>query len=179
MKPMEHDYMSEPLTLSPAEVEKIDMPQQLKDLIFGTPPSRIYMPAMAKYAEEFILLLNSCGLCIRAPILRTIGPSLMAQAFAALYGLEMDASTMLSKAERLFTMAHLFNLERGMTIEEFRFPERFYRQSVRFVGGEKPGLDKPRVEKLLKDYFALRGWDEHARVTDETMDRQEIKAWKN
>jgi aldehyde:ferredoxin oxidoreductase len=179
VKPMERNYVFEPLTLPAAEVDKIDMPQQLKDQIFGVPSSRIYMSAMAKYAEEFILLLNSFGLCIRAPVLRTIGPSLMAEGFAALYGHEMDASKLLTVAERLFTMAHLFNLERGMRKEEFRFPERFYTESVRFLGGEKPALDKVRVEKLLQDYFALRGWDDHARVTKESMERLRVEAWKS
>jgi aldehyde:ferredoxin oxidoreductase len=155
------------------------MPQELKDRIFGKPPSHIDMAAMAKYSEEYILLLNSFGLCIRAPVLRTIGPSLMAEGFAALYGHEMDASKLLTVAERLFTMAHLFNLERGMGKEEFRFPERFYKESVKFLGGEKPALDKARVEKLLQDYFALRGWDDHARVTTETMKRLRVEAWKS
>jgi len=179
MKSAERDYAYEPLALSAAEVDKIDMPQELKDRIFGKPPSHIDMAAMAKYSEEYILLLNSFGLCIRAPVLRTIGPSLMAEGFAALYGHEMDASKLLTVAERLFTMAHLFNLERGMGKEEFRFPERFYKESVKFLGGEKPALDKVRVEKLLQDYFALRGWDDQARVTTETMKRLRVEAWKS
>jgi aldehyde:ferredoxin oxidoreductase len=174
---MDRDYLFEPLTVSPEELAKIDMPQELKDRIFGTPPSRVYMPAMAKYAEEYILLLNSFGLCIRAPILRTVGPSHLAEAFTALYGGQMDAAELLAIAERLFTLAHLFNLERGMRIEEFCFPERFYRDSVKFQGGERPALDRSGVDKLLQEYFALRGWDAQARVTDETMERLRIEAW--
>ena len=179
VKPAERDYLYEPLTLSAAEVEKIDMPQALKDQIFGVPPSRVFMPVMAKYSEEFILLLNSCGLCIRAPVLRAVGPSLMAEAFAAMYGEEMEAEKLLSVAQKLFTMAHLFNLEQGMTVDEFRLPERFYREPLKFAGGERPFLDKAQVEDLLQRYFSLRGWDEEARVKEETSERLGIEAWKN
>jgi aldehyde:ferredoxin oxidoreductase len=179
MKSAERDYLYETLTLPTTEIEKIDMPQTLKDQIFGVPPSKIYMPAMAKYSEEFILLLNSCGLCIRAPILRAVGPGLMAESFTAMYGEAMEAEQLLMIAERLFTMAHLFNLERGMTIGEFRFPERFYREPVKFAGGEKPSLDRSQVEKLLQSYFTLRGWNEQAWAKKETIERLGIETWKN
>ena len=53
------------------------------------------------------------------------------------------------------------------------------RPSVEFLGGEKLALDKVRVEKLLQDYFALRGWGDHARVTTETMERLRVEAWKS
>lgn len=179
VKPMERDYLYEPLTLSTSEVEKIDMPVTLKEQIFGVPPSSVFLPSMAKYSEEFILLLNSCGLCIRAPILRGVGPSLMAEAFTAMYGEEMSAEELLMAAERLFTMAHLFNLERGMTIEEFRFPERFYREPVPFAGGERPSLDKAQIENLLQAYLGARGWDARARVKRETVERLGIEPWKS
>jgi aldehyde:ferredoxin oxidoreductase len=179
VKPMERDYLYEPLTLSATEIEKIDMPQALKEQIFGAPPSRVFMPAMAKYSEEFILLLNACGLCIRAPILRAVGPSLMAEAFSAMYGEEMSTVQLLNTAEKLFAMAHLFNLERGMTVEEFRFPERFYSEPVTFAGGEKPALDKSRVEDLLQRYFSLRGWDEKAGIKREAIERLGIESWKS
>ena len=50
---------------------------------------------------------------------------------------------------------------------------------MEFLGGEKLALDKVRVEKLLQDYFALRGWGDHARVTTETMERLRVEAWKS
>lgn len=179
LKEAGRDYEYEPLTLGPQEIEKLDIPHNLKKRIFGQPPSRIHIPTMAKYAEELMLLLNSVGMCIREPVLRTIGPSLMAEALRAIYGTVLDENALLATAERLFNLEHLFNLERGMTVEEFRFPERFYRESVKFTGGERPSLDRDEIERLLQRYFNLRGWDARAQVREETLKRLGIEPWKN
>ena len=126
-----------------------------------------------------MLLLNSVGMCIRAPVLRSIGPSLIAEALRAIYCTVLDENALLATAERLFNLEHLFNLERGMTVEEFRFPERFYRESVKFTGGERPPLDRDEIERLLQRYFNLRGWDARAQVSEETLKRLGIEPWKN
>lgn len=179
LKDFERDYRHEPLSLAPKELELVDMPASVKDKVLGNPPSSIHIPGMAKYAEELMTLLNSFGLCIRPPVLRTIGPSLMSEALNALYGCETNEEMLLSAAEKIITMQHLFNCERGLTLEEFCFPERFYTESVDYVSGKRSPLDRKGIENLLKEYFILRGWDEDGIVRNETIERLGIDVWKN
>jgi aldehyde:ferredoxin oxidoreductase len=171
LKDFERSYAYEPLALTPAELELIDMPQALKDNILGIPPSKVAIPAMAKYSEEYMTLLNSFGLCIRPPVLRTIGPSIISEAFHAVYGYEMNEDELLLAAERIINMAHLFNLDRGLAFQDYRYPERFYKESEDYVKGKRLPLDHAKIEDMLKAYFALRGWDETGHVKQETMDR--------
>jgi aldehyde:ferredoxin oxidoreductase len=134
---------------------------------------------MAKYSEELVVLLNSMGLCIRPPVLRTIGPSLMAEAFNILYDCNLDENDLLSIAERVINLQHLYNLEQGMTFNDYRFPERFYTEQVDFVGGKREPLDRRKVENMIREYFRLRGWDDEGHAKAETIERLGIKAWKN
>jgi aldehyde:ferredoxin oxidoreductase len=171
LKDIERTYKYEPLGLKPTELKLLDMPQAVKDSTLGVPPTRVDIPAMAKYSEEYMVLLNSFGLCIRPPVMRTIGPSILSEAFRAVYGCETDENELLTIAERAVNMAHLFNLERGLTLQEYRYPERFYKESVDYLKGRRLPLDNNEVEDALKRYFALRGWDEKAHVRKETMKR--------
>ena len=179
LRDFERDYEHEPLPLTPDELALVDMPEAIKEKILGNPPSSIHIPGMAKYAEELIVLLNSVGMCIRPPVLRTIGPSLMSEALNVLYGYEMDENMLLTIAERIITMEHLFNFERGLTFKEFSFPERFYKESVDYVGGKRLPLDRERVEAMLRKYFALHGWDDEGKVKEDTTERLGIEIWKN
>ncbi|OPX96733.1 MAG: putative oxidoreductase YdhV [Syntrophorhabdus sp. PtaB.Bin006] len=177
LRDFERNYVYEPLSLTPAELELVDMPKAIKDKVLGKPPAQIHIPSMAKYSEELVVLLNSFGLCIRPPVLRTIGPSLMAKAFNALYGYDVDEDELLSTAERIVNLQHLFNVEQGLTLGEYSFPERFYTESVEFRGGRREPLDKKEVQKTLKEYFTLRGWDHKGNIPQDTLTRLGIETW--
>jgi aldehyde:ferredoxin oxidoreductase len=179
LRDFERNYDYEPLSLSPAELELVDMPQSVKESILNTQLKKTYIPAMAKYSEELMVLLNSMGLCIRPPVLRTIGPSLMAEVFNALYDCDLDENDLLSIAERVINLQHLFNLEQGMTFNDYCFPERFYKEQVDFVGGKREPLDRGKVENMIREYFHLRGWNDEGHVKAETLERLGIKTWMN
>jgi aldehyde:ferredoxin oxidoreductase len=170
-------YDCEPLSLSPAELELVDMPQSAKDSILDTQLRKTHIPAMAKYSEELMVLLNSMGLCIRPPVLRTIGPSLMAEAFNALYDCDLDENSLLTIADRVINLQHLCNLRQGQTPHEYCFPERFYTEQVDYVGGTREPLDKQKVADMIREYFRLRGWDDEGNVEAETLKRLGIKQW--
>jgi aldehyde:ferredoxin oxidoreductase len=170
-----YDY--EPLSLSPTELEHVDIPHAVKETVLNTQSKKTYIPAMAKYSEELMVLLNSMGLCIRPPVLRTIGPSLMAEAFNALYDCDVDEHSLLATAEQIITLQHLFNLEQGQTMNEYCFPERFYAEKVDYAGGTREPLDRQKVANMIREYFHLRGWDDEGVVKRDTLERLSIKPW--
>jgi len=171
------NYDYEPLSLSPNELEHVDIPQSVKENVLNTQLKKTYIPAMAKYSEELMVLLNSMGLCIRPPVLRTIGPSLMAEAFNALYDCDVDEDSLLTTAERVITLQHLFNQEQGQNFQDYSFPERFYTEKVDYVGGTREPLDRQKVEGMIREYFRLRGWNDEGVVRPETLERLNIKPW--
>lgn len=173
----ERNYEYEPLSLHPEELQRVDMPPSAKEATMDMPGKRTFIPAMAKYSEELVVLLNSMGLCIRPPVLRTIGPSLMAEAFQAMFGYHFDEQGLLLMAERVVNLLHLFNQERGQTFGEYCFPERFYSEQVEYIRGKRYPLDRRQVEGTLRTYFSLRGWDEEGNVKKETLKRLNITPW--
>jgi len=177
LRDFERSYDYEPLSLSSSELERVDMPQSIKKSILDTHLKRSHIPAMTKYSEELMVLLNSMGLCIRPPVLRTIGPSLMAEAFNVLYGCETDEDGLLAVAERVINLQHLFNLEQGQNFGDYHFPERFYAEGADYMGGTREPLDRHKVENMVREYFYLRGWDEEGNVKQETMKRLGIQQW--
>ncbi len=170
-----YDY--EPLSLSPEELERVDIPQSVKKNVLNIQLKKTYIPAMTKYSEELVVLLNSMGLCIRPPVLRTIGPALMAEAFDALYDCTADEDSLLTAAERIITLQHLFNQEQGQSLQDYCFPERFYTEKVDYVGGTREPLDRQKVEGMIREYFQLRGWNDEGNVKIETLERLGIKPW--
>jgi len=177
LRDFERSYAHEPLSLSPEELERVDIPQSVKETILNTQLKKTHIPAMAKYSEELMVLLNSMGLCIRPPVLRTIGPSLMAEAFNALYDCDVDENSLLTAAERVITLQHLFNQEQGQNFQDYSFPDRFYTEKVDYAGGTREPLDRQKVEGMVREYFRLRGWDDEGVVRPETLERLGIKPW--
>ncbi len=169
LRDFETNYEYEPLFVSEKEFALLDMPKHVKDEIFGDPPHSIHIPKMAEYGEELLVLLNAFGLCIRPPVLMTIGPSMLAKAFNAIFGYDLCEDALLEHAKRIINMQHIFNLKRGLTIKEYSFPERFYKEHIAYKGGTRPPLDKKKVNKAVIEYFKQRGWDASARPKEETI----------
>ena len=101
----------------------------------------------------------------------------MAEAFNALYDCDVDENSLLTVAERVVTLQHLFNQERGQNFHDYCFPERFYTEKVAYIGGTREPLDRQNVEAMIRKYFQLRGWDNEGVVKPETLERLDIKPW--
>lgn len=101
----------------------------------------------------------------------------MAEAFNALYDCDVDENSLLTTAERVITLQHLFNQEQGQNFQDYSFPERFYTEKVDYVGGMREPLDRQKVEGMVREYFRLRGWDDEGVVRPETLERLSIKPW--
>src|SRR5690606_13706539 len=95
------------------EIERLDMPSQLKAQIFGSPPSRVSISLMIKYAEDLITIINSVGFCIRPPVLRSLGPDFYARALTCVTGSNFSADSLLDAAARIWTLQHRFTRDEG------------------------------------------------------------------
>ena len=148
------NHLEEELHVSEEFIAALDMPDDLKGRIFGSPPQKVDIPLMTKYAEELITMINASGLCLRPPVLRTFGPQTLSHFLRAVWGIEIPPKEVLLSAERVWNLQHLFNLREGLKREDFRWPSRFYQEE-----NGTPPLDPQKVEETLRAYFLARGWD--------------------
>ncbi len=79
-----------------------------------------------------------------------------------------DEARLMETGERIWTLERQFNMRAGMTKADDTLPERFLKEAA------KTGVAKGRVtelDKMLPEYYQLRGWTEDGVPTNETLDR--------
>ncbi|MFZ5590703.1 MAG: aldehyde ferredoxin oxidoreductase family protein [Bacillota bacterium] len=152
-------YRSERFGFPPAMLENLDMDPALKSQLFNRERDDVLIPQMAAWSENLISVYNCLGMCIRPPVLHTVGPTLLAELYSALTGLPVTPAEIMRAGERVYNAQKLFNLARGEKPADSDFPPRFYRQPL--MGGPNQGkiLDRARVQQALQEYYACRGWD--------------------
>lgn len=72
-------------------------------------------------------------------------------------GLPASKEELRKKASAISTMTRRFNLREGLRPEQDRLPKRLHREAL--PTGQ--ALTEEEMERMLKEYFHLRGWDDH------------------
>jgi len=75
----------------------------------------------------------------------------------ATMGLQLDISNLRRLANNITTSARIFNVREGITKNDDVLPERFYREPL---GEDKKIFRKEDLDKMLSEYYHLRGWNE-------------------
>jgi aldehyde:ferredoxin oxidoreductase len=83
-----------------------------------------------------------------------------AELLEAATGWRTGAVELLRVAERVLTIARLFNNREGFSAADDVLPERFFQPKTDGVLANKPPLDRSAMEKAKKYYYTLMGWDE-------------------
>jgi len=84
-----------------------------------------------------------------------------AELVKAATGWEMGAVELIRVAERVMTVARLFNIKEGFSAADDVLPERFFQPKTDGVLADKPPLDRTAMEKAKSYYYTLMGWDAH------------------
>jgi aldehyde:ferredoxin oxidoreductase len=87
----------------------------------------------------------------------------LSELLAAVTGWDTDVAELVKTAERILTLARLFNLREGLTAADDRLPQRFYQPKTDGVLADKP-LDPAKLEQAKRYYYRLMGWDEETGV---------------
>jgi len=77
---------------------------------------------------------------------------------SAVTGWDTGVPELLRVAERILTVARLFNIREGFTADDDILPERFFQPKTDGVLADKP-LDRAKFEKAKSYYYTLMGWD--------------------
>ncbi|MFZ5633188.1 MAG: aldehyde ferredoxin oxidoreductase family protein [Bacillota bacterium] len=149
-------YKTEKFDLPDHVFEGLDMPAELKKAAFDPASRDVNIPLMSKWSEDLISIYNALGMCIRPPVLHTVGPVLFSKLVTALTGLDITPEHVARAGERIWNTIKLFNLKHGERPEQSDYPPRFYREESN--SGQKP-LDPGAVKAVLSEYYRARGWD--------------------
>lgn len=98
-----------------------------------------------------------------------ITPERYAMLFKAATGLEVDAAFFQRVGERIWNQIRLYNLREGITAKEDFLPRRIVSEPL--PGGPHKGrrISNPDMNRMLADYYTLRGWDDNGRPADEKL----------
>ncbi|MDF2545338.1 MAG: Aldehyde ferredoxin oxidoreductase [Anaerosolibacter sp.] len=151
-------YMTEKFGFSDEIYEQLDMTEEMRNTIFDQDTKDVNIPFMSKWAEDLISVYNILGMCIRPPVLQTVGPTKLAAMINSLTGQNILPEELLKVGERTWNLQKLFNVREGEIHQESKFPERFYCEKLIDQSGKVRGLEREAVEKTLSEYYRARGW---------------------
>jgi aldehyde:ferredoxin oxidoreductase len=111
-------------------------------------------------------LYNPLGMC--KFIFRVgVGPRLLAEWVNAVMDWNLDMAEMMLIGERLFNLKRLFNVRLGISRKDDTLPARLLTHSR---GSGKAADSLPNLEKMLPEYYELRGWDDQGIPTGERLE---------
>ncbi len=110
---------------------------------------------LLKTIQQKNIIRDSMSVCMFIPY----DLSRMAAIVGAVTGWDTGVAEQLRVAERILTVARLFNVRDGFTKADDVLPKRFYQAKADGVLS-KGGLNQVEEEKARDYYYALMGWDQ-------------------
>jgi aldehyde:ferredoxin oxidoreductase len=110
--------------------------------------------AFFKVAQLNHIVMDSLVTCQFLPY----DPVQLATATAAVTGWDTGVMEQQRVAERILTMARLFNIREGFTAADDKLPRRYFQPKTDGELSDKP-LDPEKMEKAKRYYYTLMGWD--------------------
>ncbi|TEB10326.1 aldehyde ferredoxin oxidoreductase family protein [Pelotomaculum propionicicum] len=101
------------------------------------------------------VLFDSLLMCHLAAV--PVDHKTVADITAAVTGWDTSVMEQLRVAERIMTMARLFNIREGLTADDDRLPLRFFQPTTDGALADRC-LDPDKMEKAKRYYYTLMGW---------------------
>ncbi len=121
---------------------------------------------IVKTSQDRNAAWDSTGVCLFAGNAWEID-DLVAQLAGALPG-EWDSTRFLEAGERVWNMERLFNNRAGFTKADDTLPKRVLEEPAPSGAGQGRVAE---IDKMLPEYYELRGWTADGEPTTETLDR--------
>ena len=121
-------------------------------------------PAYAKVFHDLTAVIDSMGMCIFTTF--GLGAQDYADIYNAVCGDTYTADTIMEAGDRIWTLEKIFNLRAGIDKSQDTLPKRLLEEPI--PGGPSEG-HVHQLDKLLPEYYAVRGWDENSIPTEATL----------
>jgi aldehyde:ferredoxin oxidoreductase len=126
-------------------------------------------PALVKAFQDATAVFDSAGICLFTSFAWTLGD--VAPQLAAACTEEYTVEELQLIGERIWNMERDFNNRAGFTPKDDALPKRLTTEPA-MTGPAKGKVSG--VEKMLPEYYALRGWDKEGRLTPATRARLKL-----
>ncbi len=114
--------------------------------------------------QDTTAVVDSSGICLFNTF--AFGAPEILEYLRAATGMEMTLEDLMKAGERIWNLERLFNLKAGLTGKDDCLPERFTKEPM----PEGPAKGHVvRLEKMLPEYYELRGWDKDGVPTKERL----------
>jgi aldehyde:ferredoxin oxidoreductase len=110
--------------------------------------------AVFKLEQCRAIVEDSLVMCIIVPF----DYALKAELLSAITGWDISVMEFIKAAERILTVARLFNIREGFTAADDELPERFFQPKTDGALATKY-LDRSKLERAKNYYYVLMGWD--------------------
>ena len=126
-------------------------------------------PDLVKAFQDATAAVDSTGLCVFTTFAWTM-EDIAPQVDAACEG-GFTAESMLEAGERIWNLERQFNLDAGLTAADDTLPERLLKDAAKT--GPAKGMVN-RLDEMLPQYYAARGWSEEGVPTKGTLTRLSV-----
>jgi aldehyde:ferredoxin oxidoreductase len=123
-------------------------------------------PALVKAFQDATAVFDAAGICIFASFAWTLA-DIQPQIAAACDG-DWSMDKLNEVGERIWNLEKQFNLAAGLTKKDDDLPPRLKTEPAKT--GPAKGLVSG-IDKMLPEYYELRGWDKEGRPKKDTLDR--------
>lgn len=121
---------------------------------------------LVKAFQDATAAVDSSGLCVFTTFAWTL-EDIAPQVDAAVEG-NWTVDKMLEVGERIWNMERIFNNKAGFTAADDNLPQRLLKDAAKT--GPAEGL-VAGLDKMLPEYYELRGWTQEGVPTNETLER--------
>ena len=126
-------------------------------------------PALVKAFQDATAVFDSAGICLFTSFAWTLADVQPQLAAACLQEFTMDELALIG--ERIWNLERDFNNRAGFTSKDDNLPKRLLTEPAKTgpAKGKVSGLDK-----MLPEYYELRGWDKNGQLKPETRARLKL-----
>jgi aldehyde:ferredoxin oxidoreductase len=134
---------------------------------------------LTKHFQEIFTLIDAAGLCVFVSVryaldtLNGYWPTRITEMINHATGATYTPESLLEAAERVYNLERLFLVKAGFTRADDTLASRMMEP---MPAGPLKG-ETFELDRLLDDYYALRGWDSNGIPTQERLERLGITEW--
>lgn len=126
-----------------------------------------YAAKLAYDYQNYMQLYNPLGLC-KFIAKGNVGPDMLCDLVNKSMGWNWTVEDYMETGERLFQLKRMINNRLGITSKDDKLPVRL--TTLARPTGKAAGV-LPKMDIIMPEYYALRGWDEEGRPRSERLER--------
>lgn len=158
-------------------LEILDLPSEVRRQIYGAPidpnPTSYNTKGRVVYFSENIFATIDClGICkficlgFNSP--RNLNYTHFKDLIKLAYGLEFTEQELEEVGKRVVDLERLLNYQmKGITRKDDTLPARYFDEPMPSARAKGSRIDRAGFNKMLDDYYALRGWDSNGMLPGE------------